>query len=523
MAGTEATMKTSTATVTRAAALLLSFSACGCGSILLGSNDDTSPGEAGSAGHTGQTTGPSADASREAPTADATVDRSRPDANPSIDDSDGAPGDSGNSAGDGNLGPGFALLSDCGYTQVDPHNCGVCGHDCAGGACQAGVCVPLPPGVLASGLIAPTSVAVDANNVYWLSEGQHPTQGDAAGAGPPIGLVQVMKCAKTGCNNTPTVLASGSWDLPSDNNAAAFVYQRSGKDSLHGLAVDGTNVYWATEFSLMACAIDGCNNSPTVLADTPNSISAPAPSVISVSEGIVYSAGEYGAFGCPATGCVGDGGGAGASDILWSGSAQGVLVDSTNVYWNSNGALMSCAIGGCNSAPTLLDQANNVVPEAIGQIAEDDTYLYYTYGAATSFQSGNGPGYIAAQSGPAVLGNVFSCSKKGIASGGTALVGMFSGTQLANPMGLATDGTNVFFTELGDGVSANATDVGRVGRCSVTGCTGDGATIADHLENPRGIAVDATNVYWADFGSGILDSNAQLLLSVDGRIMTSTK
>jgi hypothetical protein len=519
MAGTEATMKTSTATVTRAAALLLSFSACGSGSILLGSNDDTSPGEAGSAGHTGQTPGPSADASREPPTVDATVSRPRPDANPSIDDSDGSPGDSGSSAGDGNLGPGFAVLSDCGYTQVDPHNCGVCGHDCAGGACQAGVCVPLPPGVLASGLIAPTSVAVDANNVYWLSEGQHPTQGDAAGAGPPIGLVQVMKCAKTGCNNTPTVLASGSWDLPSDNNAAAFVYQRSGKDSLHGLAVDGTNVYWATEFSLMACAIDGCNNSPTVLADTPNAVVAPPPSVISVRGGIVYSTSEYGVFGCAATGCVGDGGGAGASDILWSGSAQGVVVDATNVYWNSNGALMSCALGGCNGAPTLLNQANTVVPEAIGQIAEDDTYLYYTYGAATSFQSGNGPGYIAAQSGP-VLGNVLSCSKKGIASGGTVLVGT---TELANPMGLATDGTNIYFTELGDGVSASATDVGRVAKCSVTGCTGGATAIADHLENPRGIAVDGTNVYWADFGSGILDSNASLLLSVDGRIMTSTK
>jgi hypothetical protein len=96
-------------------------------------------------------------------------------------------------------------------------------------------------------------------------------------------------------------------------------------------------------------------------------------------------------------------------------------------------------------------------------------------------------------------------------------------TELANPMGLATDGTNVYFTELGDGVSASATDVGRVAKCSVTGCTEGATAIADHLENPRGIAVDATNVYWADFGSGILDSNAQLLLSVDGRIMTSTK
>ena len=34
------------------------------------------------------------------------------------------------------------------------------------------------------------------------------------------------------------------------------------------------------------------------------------------------------------------------------------------------------------------------------------------------------------------------------------------------------------------GVAANATDVGRVGKCSVNGCPGNGTTIADHLESP---------------------------------------
>jgi hypothetical protein len=491
-------MKIATATIVWMVALFLVISACG-GGISLGNNDAPSAADGGHpAGSAGQTTGPSADASTERPVVDAGLRPSMPDASPwsNINTSD---------AGDLGL---FADLSDCGYTQVDPHNCGSCGHDCAGGACQAGVCVPLPPGVLASGLIAPTSVAVDANNVYWLSEGVHlPVYADAGFQG----LVQVMKCAKTGCNNSPTVLASGVWDF------------FSGKDTLHGLTVDATNVYWATEQGLFACAIDGCNNSPTLLLSNPPVL---PPTTISVSGGFVYDVSYTGVVGCATTGCNGDGGGAGASNVLWQGQAQGVLADSTTAYWDSNGTILSCALGGCNGAPTLLQQMQNFdALEAIGQIAQDDNYLYYTIGAPTSFQAGHGPGYIASPG----TGVLTSCSKKGIASGGTMLLD----SQVVTPLGLATDGTNVYFTDLGYSLGANGTNIGRIGKCSVTACPPNcsiysdcpniGTTIAGRLENPRGIAVDEMNVYWSDFGSGTLDSNVQWLLSVDGRIVTSPK
>ena len=436
-------MRISAATIVWMVALFLVSSACG-GGISLGSNDAPSAADgghpAGSVGQTtGQTTGPSADASAERPVVDAGLRPSRPDSGPSTDDAS-TPIDIAN------LGQ-FAELSDCGYTRVDPHNCGSCGHDCAGGACQDGVCVPLPPGVLASGLIAPTSVAVDANNVYWLSEGVHPAKyADASFEG----LVQVMKCAKTGCNNSPTILASGVWDF------------LTGKDTLHGLTVDSANVYWATEQGLFACAIDGCNNSPTMLLSNPPVL---PPTTISVSGDIVYDVSFTGVVGCATSGCNGDGGGAGASNVLWQGQAQGVLADSTTAYWSSNGNILSCALGGCNGAPTLLQQSQVVgAIETIGQIAEDDNYLYYT------------------------------------------------------DLGTATSAGNI---------------IGRIGKCSVTACAPDcstysdcpkiGATIASPLESPRGIAVDETNVYWSDFGSAILDSNAQWLLSVDGRIVTSPK
>ncbi|HLK40063.1 MAG TPA: hypothetical protein VKU41_25075, partial [Polyangiaceae bacterium] len=95
-------------------------------------------------------------------------------------------------------GPGSDTA--CPDTMFDPHNCGACGHDCGGGACQNGACVALAPGVLATGQGQPGAVVVDDTNVYW------------ANAKPPA----ILACAKAGCANAPTVLAQGAWGPPTD-------------------------------------------------------------------------------------------------------------------------------------------------------------------------------------------------------------------------------------------------------------------------------------------------------------------
>jgi len=95
------------------------------------------------------------------------------------------PGDgaSGSDSGADGLADGPMIQCDGGLTACgpscidthgDPKNCGACGHDCQGGQCQQGACQPV---VIASGFmgttdaggtIAPTYIAVDANDVYWL-------------------------------------------------------------------------------------------------------------------------------------------------------------------------------------------------------------------------------------------------------------------------------------------------------------------------------------------------------------------
>jgi hypothetical protein len=495
-------MRASTAMMIASSTWLVFSPACG-GSVLLGDNEDPMiPGDAGpppprrgrpraDAGSPlfGGNVGPIPDASASHDSSGA-----GDDADASIDDAAPWP--------DAIVAPiGYVTLSSCGYTQVDPHNCGTCGHDCNGGACDLGACVPLPPGALATGLIAPVSVAVDATNVYWLSQGIYQLDSSTA---LENGLVSLMKCAKTGCNNRPTVLASGTWD---------DVYAR---DRLEGIVSDGTNVYWAGENSIFSCGINGCNNQPKQIASPVN---GGPPWVISVNATRIYAASSDDVFSCPLGGCVYFTDAGGGPEDLWAGSAGGVTIDSTTAYWNSSGAILSCALNGCNGTPNLL--TSPPPPGAgVGQVVASQGTVYWNLGVPFGFSApdtNSGPGYSTL---PPFAGNaaIFKCESSGCNGQGIPVA-----TGLTAPMGLTTDGTSVYFTDVGTGGQGNGNNVGRVGKCAVSGCGGNGTTIADKLQNPRGVAVDGSRVYWADFGSGVLDGAAINSLSVDGRIMMSPK
>lgn len=323
----------------------------------------------------------------------------------------------------------------CTNTMNDNKNCGRCGHDCCGGACVAGLCQAVK---LASTVSAGWGVAIDAQpgqqaaNVYW-TEFNDPTG-------------TVMKCAAAGCNNQPTQLASG-------------------QTNPQGIAVAGGNVYWTTHSggnggSVRKCAVGGCNNQPTQLYTGVN-----YPSEIAVDGTNAYwTAGSVGIFKCALGGCnnqpaliaAGLNGtnwiAVDATNVYWTGddnvgtglvlkctivgcnnapatlatypgfNGQGpyaITVDQSNVYWaGSDGAVVECAVGGCNQQPTKLGNNGRF------GIAVDATNVYWTnYG-----------------------GGVNTCAIAGCNGAPPTIA------PALNPRGIAVDAACVYWV---DGVSAN--------------------------------------------------------------------
>ncbi len=270
---------------------------------------------------------------------------------------------------------------------------------------------------LASGQSYPNYVAVDATNVYWTTENSG-TAGEA------------FECANGGCAS-PMVLGSGVGG--------------------HGIASDGTDVFWVAPSSVNECAVAGCNDSPTVLVAGQSGGLG-----LGLDAANVYWTSQYDGTvkQCARTGC--------ASTLVTLASGQqnpyGLAVDATNVYWvnNGDGTVMKCSIGGCGGSPTTLATGQN---GPLG-IAVDASNVYWT-------SSGNG--------------TVMTCAIGGCGGSPTTLV-----PGQGTPYAIAVDQNNVYWTT-GSGVLW----------CPRTGCVG----LPMHLGGGgllSSVALDSSCVYWVD-------------------------
>ena len=70
---------------------------------------------------------------------------------------------------------------------------------------------------------------------------------------------------------------------------------------------------------------------------------------------------------------------------------------------------------------------------------------------------------------------------------------------LSLPVGIASDGAKVFYTDTGM-ADAGSGGGGRVAECAVGGCAGTGRAVAGYVNQPLDVVVDDAGVYWTDFG-----------------------
>ena len=315
---------------------------------------------------------------------------------------------------------------------------------------------PTGPVVIASGQQAPVAIAVDGANIYWMNLGTNPTTDAKAPRAWTGG--QILRCPVGGCGGAPLVLASnltqGSVQAP-----AAF-------------ASDGQSLYWSTLSGVERCGLAGCG-------DQPQALSQQETDGLAVFQGTLYWT-QFAAelYDCPVGGC------GGSVTTLWSAGYSpcdvGVAVDASGIYWVAQGpaTLYSCPLGGCGGTPTTLMASTETVAAA-REVALDANNVYFTDGNP-------------------MIGMIVACAKSGCGPAPTVLA-----SALDAPVGITTDGINVYWTETGPDFLAGSpvTGTGSVRKCAVGGCGNAPINIATGLTSPGAIALDDAYVYWTEAGA----------------------
>jgi hypothetical protein len=147
------------------------------------------------------------------------------------------------------------------------------------------------------------------------------------------------------------------------------------------------------------------------------------------------------------------------------GGARSLAVDSTTLYWAAGGTINTCSKSACQPPfpQPVYNQAGNV-----DNLVLDGGYLYFTTGS----------------------GDIARCATNSVCGPSpTALM-----TVQYNVTSLAVRAGNAYWNTLHAILTCDATDIAT--------CQNTMRTIASGAIQPAKLAVDDTNVYWSDIGSG---------------------
>lgn len=331
------------------------------------------------------------------------------------------PGDGGPSAKSPDGGPApTPITCDGADTSRDPRHCGRCGHDCLGGACEAGVCRARE---IASGLDSPFSLTAHGGEVFVAtSRGGQIVRMNADGTGArpfATGLKAPWGVSVGGgfvyfTNHYFANDGGGLFRCPLTQGACAAPQKLVAAGHARRATVSGGFVYFAEEDAnlIRRVALDGTGLTTVVNTSKPFGIAVDATHVYYTSAastagrapvaggaaetigpsngssfGLVAVDGTraYWAFGfADGTGRVVAVDKAKPGEVVDFGKREdhrdplGVLVKDGWVYWTEhgdgdNGALRACPTAGCPTTGPL-ELATRLA--FAGDIAADDTSIY---------------------------------------------------------------------------------------------------------------------------------------------------
>jgi hypothetical protein len=332
---------------------------------------------------------------------------------------DGGPGSEG--------GPGG-----CVDVASDAKNCGACGHDCLGAACNGGLCVPQALG--SQSMRDPRAVVSAGGKVFYSALDDDNGVADYKGPVREIGA---------------------------DGTSGRTLEDASGVKSMFATS---THVVWRTWASpsgtVRGCALPGC--SPITLAtDT------------SWDNGVVVVGSKvFFASGFEIQSC-GLGPGATPTTAVPNAAPRGLATDGTSLFWlneyaaNGGRGVRKCAPPSCSAPITIVPVAEGV---DLGPTGSD---------ATTTIAAGSG--------------NVFWIQGAEIwtaTTNGGAPHAFVPAAPYVRPAAIAMDATTVYWT-----AQHTIVEDGRVLACAITGCSKP-RVLADKQYDPAGLTVDGTHVYW---------------------------
>lgn len=289
------------------------------------------------------------------------------------------------------------------------------------------------------------------------------------------------------------------------------------------LRVANGYVYWTDYKNDFVKRIKTDGTGAQTIGTATNGISGPWGMTIDSTGTTIYIASAYGGkvHKCPVTGCASP-----ATEVDSTASRPALLELAANgklyyldvlapqVYENSTS-------GGARVARATTDTSYN--SGLLAGFTIDSTYAYWTEpyngidnvkrvplaGGSTQSIVAAGPRYPTA---PRIDGTKIWFVGRGLGdNGGTISSKNVDGsgnldafaTGLNNPLGLHLDSTHVYWVDEGS-VSASGNGLvtdGRVLRCPRSGC-GVPEELAKNQENPIALDADATDVFWADLSGG---------------------